>query len=66
MLADANQGLASGLPMYEDMLDQSRPKAPTPRPWSPEPSCCARTECGKTQQSQEREVRRGKRYPGKA
>lgn len=39
MLAVANHGLASGLPRYEDMLAQSRPIAPNPRPWSPEPSC---------------------------
>lgn len=65
MFAVANHGVASGLPRYEDMLDQSSPIAPIPRPWSPEPSCWTRTEEENIQQSQETEVSFGKRNPGK-
>uniref|UniRef100_A0A0A9PM23 Uncharacterized protein n=1 Tax=Arundo donax TaxID=35708 RepID=A0A0A9PM23_ARUDO len=65
MLAVANQGLASGLPRYEEMDDQSSPIAPKPSPWRPEPSCWAITELGKIQQIQDREVSIWNRYPGK-
>uniref|UniRef100_A0A0E0A4E6 Uncharacterized protein n=1 Tax=Oryza glumipatula TaxID=40148 RepID=A0A0E0A4E6_9ORYZ len=57
MLAVANHGLASGLPRYDEMDDQSSPIAPMPRPWRPDPSCCASTDLGKIQQIQEREAK---------
>uniref|UniRef100_A0A0E0H8K7 Uncharacterized protein n=2 Tax=Oryza nivara TaxID=4536 RepID=A0A0E0H8K7_ORYNI len=59
---EANTNIYSGKPWAskrapkEEIDDQSRPIAPTPRPRRPEPSCWARTELGKTQQIQEREV----------
>ncbi|KAG9140789.1 hypothetical protein Leryth_006971 [Lithospermum erythrorhizon] len=52
----ANHGLASGLPRYADMLDQSSPIVPIPRPWRPDPICCARIEEGYIQHIQEIEL----------
>ena len=37
-LAVANHGLASGLPRYEEIVGQSIPKEPIPRPCKPEPN----------------------------
>lgn len=61
MLAVANHGLASGLPRYADMVDQSNPIAPMPNPWSPEPNWWANTELGYIQHIQETETSIGKR-----
>nr|ACR36786.1 unknown [Zea mays] len=44
MLAMANAGVDSGVPRNPATVAQSRPKAPTPRPYTPDPICCAVTE----------------------
>lgn len=55
-LAVANQGLARGLPRYEEMVDQSMAKEPIPRAWVPEPNWLTRTDFGLIQHSQEKLV----------
>lgn len=55
-LAVANQGLANGLPRYEEIEDQSRPIAPMPSPFRPEPSCWTNTDFGKIQQIHDKDV----------
>jgi hypothetical protein len=61
MLAVAKNGEISGLYRKADTAVQSRVKAPRPRPFMPEPSCCAVTDLEKIQQTHETEVSVGNR-----
>ena len=65
ILAVANHGLASGLPRYEEIVAQSMPKEPIPRPFNPEPSCWTKMDLGANQHTQEKDVNVLKRYPGR-
>lgn len=55
-----------GLNKKDETADQSSVMAPIPRPFIPDPSCCAVTDLGKAQQTHEMLVSVGKRYPGNA
>lgn len=60
----AKKGVMRGLPRNEAMTDQSRVKAPMPRPRIPDPICWAVIEFGNTQHTQLMVPKVGKRYPG--
>ncbi|CAL5054900.1 unnamed protein product [Urochloa decumbens] len=61
MLTVAKKGEMRGLKRKEETVDQSSVKAPRPRPFMPEPSCCAVTDLEKTQHTHEMDVSAGKR-----
>jgi hypothetical protein len=66
MLAVAKKGDTSGLKRNDDTAVQSRVNAPRPKPFMPDPSCCAVTDLEKIQQTHDMDVSVGKRYPGTA
>lgn len=61
IFAVAKNGLASGLPRYDAMVDQSRPNEPIPRPADPEPSWFTSIDLGLIQHNQETVVKIVKR-----
>jgi len=60
----AKNGLVRGLNKKDATTDQSSVMAPSPRPLMPEPSCCAVTDFGNTQQTHEMLESVVNRYPG--
>jgi hypothetical protein len=63
MLTVAKKGEMRGLKRKDETVDQSSVKVPRPRPFMPDPSCCAITDSDleKTQHTHEMDVRAGKR-----
>ena len=60
-MAIAKKGEMRGLKRNEATAVQSSVKAPRPRPFMPDPNCCAVTDLEKTQHTHEMDVSVGKR-----